>query len=394
MPTLSAEHDLFGSIADLSSTIRDGGERAETDRDMPAEAIGALREHGFFRIWTPRALGGLELDPVTALQVFEDVAYVDASVGWIVANSAVITTFLQVLPDDGLEEIYADPDALIAGGWFPPGTAVAAEGGYRVSGQWAFGSGCRRAGWITGMSVILGEDGQPELGPDGGPRLLLFTVPFGEAEVVDHWNTLGMRGTGSHDVRLADVFVPARRVFVLGPFVSPGAAFTGPLYKFHMWLGGAVIAAVALGSARAALDGFTALAGQKTPSYTQKVLAIRPIIQDHVARAAASLGAGRAFLHRAVGDAYADFERGAPTEAAALAPVQLAACFAVEASARAVDLLQDVAGTSGIRVEDGLERHFRDVHTMAQHALASSARYESLGQLLLGQTSDWTFFYL
>jgi alkylation response protein AidB-like acyl-CoA dehydrogenase len=394
MSTLSAEHELFTSIAALSSGIGTHGARGEAARDLPAELIAQLKEHRFFRVWTPRALGGLELDPVSALRFFEDLAYSDASVGWVVANSAVITTFFQVLADEGLDEIYADPDAVIAGGWFPPGAAVPIEGGYRVTGQWAFGSGCRHADWLTGMSVILDDGGQPDMGPGGTPRLLLFAVPSGEAEIVDHWNTLGMRGTGSHDVRLADVFVPARRSFEVGPFESPGAAFTGPLYKFHLWLGGAVIAAVALGTARAALDHFTAIASKKTPSYTQKVLADRPIVQDHVARSTASIGAGRAFLHRAVGDAYADFEQGRPTEAAALAPVQLAASFAVEASVRAVDLLQAVAGTSGIRVEDGLERSFRDVHTMAQHALASAARYESVGQLLLGQVSDWTFFYL
>jgi alkylation response protein AidB-like acyl-CoA dehydrogenase len=336
----------------------------------------------------------MELAPSGALEVFEELAAIDSAAAWLVSNVAVITTFFQVFSDDGIGEIFAERATILAGGWFPPGTALRTEGGYQVTGQWAFGTGCRHADWVTGMAVIIGADQQPELHPDGSPRLVLLAVSAKEAEVVEHWDTLGMRGTGSHDVSVADVFVPDRRSFVVGPFSAPGTAFRGPLYRFHMWLGGAAIAAVALGLARAAWDQFHSLAAEKRPSYTDVVLRDRPIVQDHVARAGALIGAGRAYLHDTVDELYARFERGDDVDPVSLAPVQLAACHAVEAARRAVDLLQDVAGTSGIRAESGLERHFRDVHTIAQHALASSARYESVGQMLLGKQSDWLFFYL
>jgi len=386
--------EMFDSIDKVAPTILEHAAYAESEADLRPEVIAALTEHLFFRIWTPRAFGGLEVEPTTAIRIFEELARIDASVGWVVANSAVITTFIQMLPDDGHAEIYADPDSVIGGGWFPPGAASPVDGGYRLSGQWAFGSGARHAAWLTGMSVVLGSDGQPELGPDGAPLLLVHAVPADEAEVVSHWDTLGMRGTGSHDVRLDDVFVPLRRTFVMRPFDAPGSAFTGPLYTFHLWLGAAVIGAVALGAARAALDGFTTIAREKTPSYTAQVLSDRPIVHDHVARATAALGAARAYLHGALDDAYAAFESGSAPDLERLMPVQLASSYAVELAIRAVTLVQDLAGTSGIRAEGGLERHFRDVHTIAQHTLASAARYESVGQLLLGKTSDWNFFYL
>jgi indole-3-acetate monooxygenase len=394
MGTTTAEQQLFGAIAELSPLLRSGGVRGEAERDLLPEIVEALRENGFFRIWRPRALGGMELHPTTAMRVFEELGRVDSAVGWLVANAAVITTFFQVFTDEGLSEIFAEPDTIVAGGWFPPGAAVPADGGYRVTGQWAFGSGCRHADWLTGMAVILDPRGQPELGPDGSPRLLLVAVPAGQADVVEHWDTLGMRGTGSHDVQVSDVFVPAGRTFVVGPFTSPGSAFRGPLYNFHMWLGGPEIAAVGLGVADAALAEFTALAKQKTPSYTAQLMSDRATVQDHVARATAHIGAGRAYLHNALDTAYARFERGGVVDALTLAPVQLASCHAVESATRAVDLLQAVAGTSGIRAEHGLERHFRDIHTIAQHTLSSAARFESVGQLLLGKQSDWMFFYL
>jgi len=389
-----AEQQLLASIAELEPRLRAAGDAAEAARDLDAATVAALRDDGFFRIWRPTALGGMELHPTAAVRVFEALARVESAAGWIVSNSAVITTFFQIFAEEGLAEIFAEPDTIVAGGWFPPGAAVPSEGGYLVSGRWAFGSGCSHADWITGVTVILDAAGQPELGPDGTPRLLLFAVPAAEAQIVEHWDTLGMRGTGSHDTTLTDVFVPARRTFVVGPFTSPGSAFTGPLYRFHMWLGGPEIAAVGLGVAAAALDRFLELAQRKAPSYTAQLLGDRPVVHDQVGRCAALLGAGRAYLHRALDEAFAAFEDGVAPDPLGLAPVQLASCFAVEAAAQAVDLLQRAAGTSGIRVEDGLERHFRDVHTIAQHTLASAARYESIGQLLVGRQSDWTFFYL
>ena len=381
-------------IGELAPQLRTWGDSAERQRDLAPEAVAGLRDHDLFRIWRPLALGGFELHPTEAVTVFEQLASIDGSVAWLVSNDAVITTFFQVFPDEGLAEIFDKPDTVVAGGWFPPGVAHPTDGGYRITGQWAFGTGCRHADWVTGMAVILDDDGQPELAANGGPRLLLLAVPADEVEIVDNWETLGMRGTGSHDVRATDVFVPSRRTFVVGPFDRPGSAFTGPLYKFHMWLGGAAIGAVAIGVARAALEDFTAHTQSKIPSYTTQALSDRPIVQDHVGRAAALIGAGRAYLHTALDDAYRHFERGGAYDPSRLAPVQLASCHAVEAASRAVDLLHSVAGTSGIRTEQPLERRFRDIHTMTQHTLAAAARYESIGQLLLGKQSDWMFLYL
>ena len=164
METTTPEQQLFDAVTELTPLLRSGGVSGEAERDPLPETIQVLRANGFFRIWRPRAFGGMELHPTTAMRVFEELGRVDSAVGWLVANAAVITTFFQVFSDDGLKEIFAEPDTLVAGGWFPPGAATPVDGGYRVSGQWAFGSGCRHADWLTGMAVILGADGQPELG--------------------------------------------------------------------------------------------------------------------------------------------------------------------------------------------------------------------------------------
>jgi indole-3-acetate monooxygenase len=235
--TVDRADALLDGLGELAPHIREAGARAEADRDLPADVIDALRERGFFRIWTPRAYGGLELHPTSAVQVFEELAYLDSAAAWVVANCAVITSFCQVLPPAGTEELFQSPDRLICGGWFPPGTARRVPGGYQVDGRWSFGSGVRHADWLTGMAVAL-EDGQPVPGPDGRPTLVLGFFPPAGAEVLDNWDTLGMRGTGSHDVCLADRFVPEHRTALVAPWAPEDAAFAGPLYRFHMWLAG------------------------------------------------------------------------------------------------------------------------------------------------------------
>ena len=203
-----------------------------------------------------------------------------------------------------------------------------------------------------------------------------------------------MRGTGSCDMKLTDVFIPERRTFILGPFDNPGSAYRGPLYAFRLWLAGPPIASVALGIARAALDDFIELAGRKTPSYTQVALGDRSTIQDRVARATAMLEASRAYLYRALDDAWDHLQTGARISPEHGIPVQLASCHAVETAGRAVDLVHASVGTTGIRNEHRFQQYFRDVHTVSKHAFGSPDRFESVGKLLLGKASDWAFFYL
>ena len=255
----------------------------------------------------------------------------------------------------------------------PAGYRSSSRRRLRVTGQWAFASGCRHTDWLTGMAVVVGNDGQPDRTPDGNPRTLLVVVPATDAAIVDNWDTLGMRGTGSHDVHDTDVFVPERRTFPVGPFDSPGSAFTGPLYKFHMWLGGAGIGAVALGVAHASIADFTARASAQVPSYTNRPLADSAIVQDHIARATALASAPHAaYLHLAVDEAYEYFENGGRYDPNRLVPYS-PACHAVQAASGAVDLVHAVAGTSGIRAEHRLERDLpRCRHHRTAHPRGSS----------------------
>jgi alkylation response protein AidB-like acyl-CoA dehydrogenase len=393
MTTLQSPTTPEAIVASVEPAIRQHAASGEIERRLAPEVVAAMVDAGVFLAWIPKALGGLEMDPLSVLRIFEGIAHTDGSAAWVASNSTNATLLGQILPDDGAVEVFSDPKVLLAGAAFPPGAAVPVEGGYRITGQWNFGSACDYATWLGGAALIM--DGEaPRLGPDGNPVMVLALFPAADVEIVDNWNTLGLRGTGSHDYRVQDVFAPERRVAVFAPFDHPGTAYKGPLYRMGFWLDAIRIAITALGIARAALDAFVELAQAKTPNGIQSVLADRAVVQDQVARARAMIEAGRAAVYQSVGDAWEYVNSGPRITTNEGISMALASSFGVELAVKAVDLLQGLAGTTGIRAEHPFQQYFRDIHTINQHALANASRFESLGKIILGRQSDWAFYYL
>ncbi len=380
-------------LARVEPVLRRYAPVAEAERQLPPELADALIDAGMFRVWTPRALGGLELDPISSFRLFEELSRIDGSTGWVVGNSAIGPYICQMLPDEGAAEVLADPRTVIAGVYNPPGAAVPVADGYRVTGRWPFGSACHFADWLTAPCLIMDGDA-PRFDPDGHPLLLIVFFRRAEAEILDTWHTLGMRGTGSADFVARDVFVPARRGFVLGPLNQPGSAFTGPLYRFGFWLDPVRIALTSLGIARAALDAFMDLALTKTPTLSQMTLADRSSVQDAVARARALIDAARSYAYATLSDAWGLVQGGARITIAEGMPLGLAGSFGMQAAVQAVDLIYTVAGSTAFREEHPFQQYFRDVHTLSQHAVASAARFESLGKVMLGRQSDWPLYYV
>src|SRR5579884_238514 len=155
-----------------------------------------------------------------------------------------------------------------------------------------------------GVGALVMDGEAPRQGPHGDPVMVLAVLKADDVEILDNWNTLGMRGTGSNDVRASDLFVPERRTAIFAPFDHPGAAYRGPLYRMGFWLDGIRIAITALGIARAALEAFVELAQAKTPNGLQSVLADRPVVQDQIARARAMVEAGRVAVYQSVEEAW------------------------------------------------------------------------------------------
>jgi alkylation response protein AidB-like acyl-CoA dehydrogenase len=308
-------------------------------------------------------------------------------------QALAVDSCLAWLPDAGAADILEGHPEVIFGTSFTPtgGQAIPVAGGYRLTGQWPFVSGAHDARWFLFLPRLMDGD-QPRRNAQGAPRQLWAFLPADQATILDTWHTLGMRGTGSHDVALSDVFVPAQHTAPLVPLEQPGKAYEGPLYRLTIWPPVALIAPPALGVARAAIDDLLELARTKTPSYMGATLGARQVVQRQLAEAEATLGAGRAYLHETFRDNWEAAVQGTAITLERKLTMQLATTHANLAAAKAVDLVHAAAGTSAIRNEYRFQQYFRDAHTMTQHAYGSANRYESVGALMLDLESDWPFF--
>lgn len=385
---------LLDKVKEIAPLLRAHSQEAENARRLSRPVVDAMLQAGLYRMARPKALGGLELDPVTIFKVVEAVAREDSASGWNLQVSVAVDWFLAWLPDAGAAEILeGHPDTILGGSFTPTGQAIPVEGGYRVSGQWPFLSGSHDCNWFVFLPFLMNGD-QPRLSEQGIPIQRFMWVPANSVTILDTWHTLGMCGTGSHHVTLEDVFIPEQRTAPLAPLEQPGKRYQSPPYRLTVWPPVALLAVPALGVARAAIDDLVALACKKTPSYTASPLSKRQVVQRQVAEAEATLCAGRAFLYETFQDAWEAAVQGKEITLERKLKMQLATTHAIQSAAKAVDFVHDAAGASAIRNEYTFQRYFRDVHTMTQHAFTSASRYESVGSLMLGVESDWGFFPL
>jgi alkylation response protein AidB-like acyl-CoA dehydrogenase len=382
---------MLQKVHQLEPLLREHSLRAEVEHRLPDAVAHALREAGLYRMWCPQSLGGLELDPATTFRVLEELSRLDSAAGWNVQIQTAAQAFGAWLPEEGAREIFSG-DLILGGTLNPPIGLVPVDGGYRATGRSPFVSGCHQCTWFFGPALVM-EGDAPRM-VDGAPEAMVVFFPASQAEIIDNWNTLGMRGTGSHDVTVTDQFIPARWTGPLAPLVKANRYFEGPLYRLKFWHSVAVLAAPAFGIARAAIDDFVSLATRKTPAYTATALRERPVIQSQLARAEAELGAARAYVYEALADAWGSALQGEWISAEQKVKLQLATSHGILAAARAVDLIFASAGTTAIREAALFQKYFRDVHTITQHAFGSASRFESAGQLLLGLDTDWPFFAL
>ncbi len=384
-PSAADPTSPLDAAREVAPAVRAAADRIEQARRLPADVVALLTDAGLFRLCVPHALGGSEADPATIVATIETIAAADGSAGWCVAIGITSGLLSGYLDDATAREIYGPPAAISGGVFAPKGTATAIEGGYRVSGRWPFASGCQHCAWLMGGSVVM-EGGKPQLLANGAPDIRLMLFPAGEATVIDTWSVSGLAGTGSHDIAVDDIFVPAERAVSL---ITDRPRSPRPLYVFPVFgLLAIGIAGVALGIARTAIDELVALAGGKTPSGSRKRLADRAVVQAQVAEAEALLQSGRALLFDAVGAAWESACTTRTIATAERARVRLAATHATRSAARAVDLMYDAGGGTSVYRVSLLQRCFRDVHVATQHMMVSPSTFELTGRIFLGIDAD------
>jgi alkylation response protein AidB-like acyl-CoA dehydrogenase len=384
--------EVLGRVAELESMIRAASAEAEVERRLSARVAEALRDAGCYRLFRPRSRGGLELDPVSAFRVIEELARIDSAAGWNVAIANSAEAFGAWYSDETTAEVLGSAQTVMCGSFFPPRRAVPVEGGYRLSGRCPFNSNCHAATWVLGLAHVY-HGGVKRLDENGGPATLMTLFPKEQAEIIDNWDTLGMRGTGSHDVNVDDLFVPAERAVPFKPLEQPGRAYSGPSHRLTIWPSVTCNAVPALGIAQAAIDEFAELAAKKTPSYTTTALKDRPIVQLRFAMAVAKVESARAYLHEAFDAAWQGALDGRSLDLAGKARLQLASSYVPIAAAEAIDLIHSIVGTAGIRSDQAFQRHFRDVHVITQHAFVCESRMEAVGQTRFGLDPNWPFLH-
>jgi indole-3-acetate monooxygenase len=367
-----AQLDIEVRARQLADLARGMADQIDADRRLPAELVGALRDSGLLRAGAPTDVGGLELDPPTALRCAEDVARGDASAGWCVSIAITSSLLVAYLPPVSRDELFGDGRGVAAGVWAPNGKARRIPGGVVVSGRWAFCSGITHADVLFAGCLL---DDRP----------VVVALPVDELQVLDTWHTLGLRGTGSHDAVAADIFVPDTRV----ASIFDGPMIDRPLYRFPPFgFFAACITAAAMGNARAAIDHFVELAGGKKGLASSRTLAQRPAIQGAVAAADSALEAARALYYQAIDAAWRASLDGAPVAVEARNGVRLAATHGVRTAADVVRIVYDLAGGSAIYDGAPLQRRFRDAFTATAHFQVNLASRELPGRILLGEPAD------
>ena len=372
---------LIRAARDLAPAINAVRDTVERQRELPPALVDALGGAGMFSLLLPMSLGGAELTVIDYVRVIEALSQTDGSVGWCASVASAYSFFAGYLRPDVARLIYDGGRTVVAGALNPSGKAFVADGGYRVTGRWSYGSGIRHSTWVVGNCVVHDRDG-PRRGSDGKPEIRVMIFPTSAVEVIDTWSVSGLRGTGSHDYRVADLFVPEDHTI---DYFAPQAVQTGTLYAVPAISVLAVaIAAVPLGIARSAIDEVVALAAAKTPYGSSTPLRDKPTVQADVARAEVLLGSARSYLFAMIGELWGEVAGGGAASMQRRGMLRLACAHAAQASAQAVDLVYNAAGGTAIFETGRLERCFRDVHAVTQHIATSTSNYEAGGRMLLG----------
>ncbi|MGF6787320.1 acyl-CoA dehydrogenase family protein [Paraburkholderia sp. 35.1] len=365
------------SLDDLITEVERRRDEFDAVSHVPRDMIVKMKRAGIFRASTPKRFGGDALPPPQFLAMLERIAIADGSTAWVAAFGSA-NTYLASLPVETQARIYASgPDQVFAGGLYPLQPAERAPGGYVVSGQWRFASGCKGADWLgVGIGGAPGKVGDANAGK---PFTAVF--PASEVEIVDNWNVVGMQGTGSHDLRLKNKFVDEQWTFVRGgaPLIDE------PLYRYPAVAYQAQVhAAVNLGLARAALDLLAGMSGVTRTTTGAPRLADRAYYRSGLAQAEANLRSARAFFFESAQTSWRTVMAGDPVSPSEANLLRLSATHAAHTCAEVVMQAYKMAGIGAIYRESRMQRMVRDSIVVTQHAFLGEGTYDASGALFVG----------
>ena len=381
-PKVTRHPSVLDAVRSLAPKITARAAEIETARRLPRDLVRDLTAAGCFRMLVPRSHRGEGFDLPSAMHVIEELSRADASTAWSTVNLAGGWINLGTLPRATFDALYAKgPDTIIGGVFAPSGTAVPAKGGYRVSGRWAFASGCQHCRWLYGNCIER-----------SGGASQLRTVVFSPAQIQieDTWSVSGLCGTGSHHFVADNVFVKAEHTCLT---LSDGPCLDEPLLRIPVPPVLAFqIASIAIGIAQGALDDILALSAAKVPLLSRSPLTENPLFQHQLGALDAKLRAARALLYADAASAWAIAVADAPFTPAQRARMRSAATWVATTGASVVDGAYGAGGGTSLYSDNPLQRRFRDIHALTQHFLVKPDTFTTAGAVLAGAEVDLTVF--
>jgi 3-hydroxy-9,10-secoandrosta-1,3,5(10)-triene-9,17-dione monooxygenase len=372
---MDSSQAVLDAVRELLPVLRDRAQDTEDRRALCAETVKSLAETDVFRLLQPARFGGYEADPLTFLTAVRLIAGACGSTGWVSSVIGVHNWQLALFPDEAQQDVWgADNTTRMSSSYAPTGTVQAVDGGYRLSGRWSFSSGCDYATWVLlGGIVPPGEDGQPA-------DFRTFLLPLSDYTIDDVWHTVGLRGTGSNDIVVADAFVPAYRTLSFNDTamcVCPGQQEnTAPLYRIpYGSLFSYAITTPIIGMATGAYDAHVSyLRSRVRASYVGVKAAEDPFAQVRVAEAAADVDSAWLALQHNMRElmGYVTADEKIPL------PVRLRVrrdqVRGTGQAIRAVDRLFENSGGRALAVGTPIQRFWRDAHAGRVHAINDPER--------------------
>lgn len=377
-------HDGGPDLDEVLSIVETERGRTEASRRSTPKVVTALIEAGLFRLQCPAEVGGAEMAPLEAMDIFEALASVDAAAAWAVWNNTTAPLVGRVLQPAAVERLFGPRDAVFAVSTRPSGRAIRAGGGFRVQGRWELASGCEFATTMV-LSCIEDDGDEVEERAPGATVVRLAFVPAAACEIVDTWDAGGLRGSGSHDVVVDDFWIASEHA----PSTGDPVQFRGPLFRLPVAaLLGSGCVSVALALAQVSIDEVVQLAATKKPSGAHPTFANRPHCQGTFAESEARLTAARHYLHHQVETNWDVVNTGDKVGHDARALWFAAIWHAARTAVDTVRTMYELAGSPALYVGSPLERAHRDVHAIALHSVIGRTYAEAAGRVRFGLKAD------
>ena len=382
--------ELVARAEALAPALAERAPKAEALRRIPEETVTDLHRTGLFRAFQPKGVGGSELPYGAFVDLCGTLGRACGSTSWVYANLAVHHLMIGMWPAEAQDEVWGpSPDTLVGSSLvFPAGRAQRVEGGYRVSGRWPFSSGVDPCTWLMVGAMVAPDGGK------GAPEARMFLLPKADYNVIDTWHVAGLKGTGSKDIEVKDMFVPEHRTLAMdatkggptpGSTRNPGVLYRLPLMALFQFC----ITSPILGMAQGAVQSFIAKTRTRAASYTGAKLAELATIQVRLAEASALTDSAEITMRHCCADAEAITAAGKVPTIEQKVRYRRDAAFSVRQCVRAVDLIMEMYGGGGLYDHQPIQRAWRDAHAGAAHiSFSFDTVGATYGKVMLGLGCD------